>query len=66
MSFMTPSAPATPAAPALPATTPSPPPAFGNAPQGSKPKAKASQPTFLGAELTANPANTGQKTLLGQ
>jgi hypothetical protein len=53
-----------PTPPAIPAQ-PTPPPAFGSAPQGQKPQAKASQPTFLGAQLTANPANTGQKSLLG-
>jgi hypothetical protein len=57
----------TPPAPVLPQTTPAAPPAFGaqTAP-GQKPKAKASQPTFLGAQLSSNPSNTGQKTLLGQ
>lgn len=64
MSFSLPS----PAAPVLPqqpaAATP---PMFGQtAPQGKKPGAKPSQPTFLGAGLVANPSNTGQKTLLGQ
>lgn len=61
MSFNLPS----PALPAVPAA-PAPPPMFGAQQQaGQKPQAKASQPTFLGA-IGANPANTGQKTLLGQ
>ena len=65
MSFSLPSTPQ-PAAPVLPSATPAPPPAFGQMSQpGQKPQAKASQPTFLGAGLTANPSNTGQKTLLG-
>lgn len=34
--------------------------------QGSKPQAKPSQPTVLSqAAMAANPANSGQKTLLG-
>lgn len=65
MSFNLPSASPQHAAPVLPSATPSPPPAFGSAPQGAKPSAKSSSPTFLGAGLTANPANTGTKTLLG-
>lgn len=56
---------AQPAAPVLPSATPAAPPAFGLAPQGQKPGAKASQPTFLGAGLTAGSGNTGGKTLLG-
>ena len=64
MSFNLPSPP-TPPAPVLP-QAPAAPPMFGETqPQGQKPTAKASQPTFLGAGLTPNPANTGQKTLLG-
>lgn len=64
------SAPSSPTAPALPAIVnqPAPPPMFmaqQSAPQGSKPK-PTGQPTFLGAGLSANPSNTGQKTLLGQ
>lgn len=56
----------TPPAPVVP-QAPAAPPAFGISPQGKKPQAKASQPTFLGAGLTpTNPANTGQKSLLGQ
>jgi len=53
--------------PAPPAIGPAPaaPPAFGSAPQGQKPQAKASQPTFLGAQLQSSPSNTGGKTLLG-
>ncbi len=54
-----------PAAPVLPQTTPVAPPAFGLSPQGQKPTAKASQPTFLGAGLTPGAGNTGGKTLLG-
>ena len=61
MSFSVP----TPPAPVLP-QAPAAPPQFGTQTQGQKPQAKASQPTFLGAELTANPTNTGNKTLLGQ
>ena len=64
MSFMSP--PPAPAAPVLPATTPAPPPAFGLAPMGQKPKAASSQPTVLGGQLTASPAQQGGKTLLGQ
>ncbi len=63
MSFSLPSA--QPAAPVLPQATPQAPPAFGLAPQGQKPQAKASQPTFLGAGLTAGAGQTGGKTLLG-
>lgn len=54
----------TPPAPVLPAA-PVQPPMFGTSGPGQKPQAKSSQPTFLGA-ITANPTNTGQKTLLGQ
>lgn len=51
--------------PAIP-STPSPAPMFGaQIAPGQKPGAKSSQPTFLGGGLFANPANTGQKTLLG-
>ncbi len=60
------SQPASPPAPVLPATTPAPPPAFGLAPQGQKPQAKTFAPTFLGAQLSATPSQTGGKTLLGQ
>lgn len=56
--------PPTPAQPVLP-QAPAAPPAFGASPQGKKPQAKASQPTFIGA-IGANPTNTGQKTLIGQ
>ena len=38
---------------------------FGGATAGQKPKAKPSQPTFLGAGLTAQPQNQGFRTLLG-
>ena len=65
MSFSTPS----PTLPAVP-QAPAPPPMFGaQTTPGSKPTATASQPTFLGSGLFANPTNptnTGQKTLLGQ
>lgn len=61
MSFSTPT-PAQPVTPAAPVA----PPQFGAGTQGQKPQAKNSQPTFLGAQLSANSANTGQKTLLGQ
>ena len=55
-----------PAAPAIPAA-PAAPPMFGSQSiPGQKPTAKASQPTFLGSAMMANPTNTGQKTLLGQ
>lgn len=60
MSFSVP----TPQIPKLPAA-PTPPPMFGAPTQGQKPQRKASQPTFLGTGLIANPSNTGQKTLLG-
>jgi hypothetical protein len=59
MSFSGPPAPVLPPAPAAP-------PVFGQSAVGQKPQAKSTQPTFLGAQLTANPSNTGQKTLLGQ
>lgn len=35
-----------------------------SAPIGQKPQTKNAQPSFLGA-IAAQPANTGQKTLLG-
>lgn len=61
MSFSTPQ----PAAPVLP-QAPTPPPMFGTQTQpGQKPQPKASQSTFLGSSLFANPSNSGQKTLLG-
>jgi hypothetical protein len=65
MSFNLPDPPQ-PAPPAMPAA-PAPPPTFGaqSQPQGSKPQPKG-QPTFLGAGLTATPAQSGGKTLLGQ
>lgn len=44
---------------------PSPPPMFGAMTAGQKPKAKPSQPTFLGAGLTAPSENLGYRTLLG-
>ena len=53
-----------PAPPALP-TAPAAPPAFGSAPQGQKPQAKANSPTFLGAQLQSSPSNAGGKSLLG-
>lgn len=55
----------TPPAPVLP-TPSAAPPAFGSTATGQKPQAKSSQPTFLGAQLDAQSANTGAKTLLGQ
>lgn len=59
MSFSTPTAPVLPASPAAPPTlTP-------NTPQGTKPQAKPSQPTFLGADLVANSSQAQTKTLLG-
>lgn len=57
MSFSTPAAPVLPAAPAAPPTL--------NPAQGTKPQAKPSQPTFLGADLVANSSQAPQKTLLG-
>ena len=63
MTFMTPPTPAAPALPAAPAQ----PPMFGTQTQpGSKPSAKGSQPTFLGANLGATQQQAPQKTLLGQ
>jgi hypothetical protein len=54
--------------PVLP-SAPAPPPAFGSPTQGQKPQTKPSagtgQPTYLGAQLFANPSNTGQKSLIG-
>lgn len=35
-------------------------------PTGTKPKVKSMQPTFLGAGMTAQPGQTGEKTLIGQ
>lgn len=64
MSFSPPGAQQAPA-PVIP-QQPAPPPAFGLSPVGQRPQAKAMQPTFLGAGLTANPTNTGNKTLIGQ
>jgi hypothetical protein len=64
MSFKMPEAPA----PVLP-QQPAAPPMFGQQTQGAKkPGAKSSQPTFLGAGLTAasQAQASGQKTLLGQ
>ena len=65
MSFALPAAPQ----PALPApvAAPAPAPMFGTpTAAGNKPNAQPSAATFLGGDLTANPSNTGQKTLLGQ
>ncbi len=45
---------------------PAAPPQFGAPTQGKKPQRKDMQPTYLGAQVAANPSNTGQKTLLGQ
>lgn len=61
MSFGTPPTPAPVILPQAPAA----PPVFGQSTVGQKPKPKSSQSTFLGADLFANPSNTGQKTLLG-
>ena len=58
------SAPPTPPAVMLP-QAPNPPPLFGGGTAQQKPKAKPSQPTFLGAGLTAQPQNQGFRTLLG-
>lgn len=63
MSFSAPAIPQI-APPANP-TPPAPPPVFGTLSPGQKPGAKASQATFLGSGLAANPTDTGQKTLLG-
>ncbi len=60
MSFSPPS-PSPVVLPQAPAT----PPQFGAPTQGSKPQRKPMQPSFIGAAATANPSNTGQKTLLG-
>lgn len=57
--------PPTPAAPAIPAA-PASPPVFGQSTTGQKPKPQSSQPTFLGAGLTATQAQAPGKTLLGQ
>ncbi len=45
--------------------SPAMPPQLGSATQGQKPQRKAQQPTYIGAQMSANPSNTGQKTLLG-
>lgn len=63
MSFSAPPAPALPTLPAAPAAPVG---LTQNSPQGQKPTAKPSQPTFLGAGLFANQSNTGQKSLIGQ
>lgn len=54
-------------APALPQTpaAPPPPPMFGMGQGKKKPKGQSQQPSFLGQDAAANPANTGTKTLLG-
>jgi hypothetical protein len=59
----------TPQQPALPnLPTPSaPPPMFGQAPQGKKPKAKSQQTTFLGSDaVPQSPGGIQGKTLMGQ
>jgi hypothetical protein len=38
---------------------------FGQQQAGNKPGRKSMTPTFLGTQLTANPTNTGLKTLMG-
>lgn len=43
---------------------PAPAPMFGQQ-QKTKPQKKSTTSTFLGANMTANPTNTGQSTLLG-
>lgn len=42
------------------------PPIFGMQQAKKKPKAKSQTPTAITPEMVANPANTGQKTLVGQ
>jgi hypothetical protein len=61
---MTPSTPSAPL-PQLP-NAPAAAPVFGSAPQGSKPKPKSSQPTFLGSGALPSPGNLGGKQLIGQ
>lgn len=61
---MTPSTPSAPL-PNLPAAV-APPPTFGTAPQGTKPKAKNTTSTFLGSQDVASPGNLAGKTLVGQ
>lgn len=53
-------------APVILPGAPAAPPMLGSPTQGSKPQAKASQPTFLGSNLVPQAGQTGQKTLLGQ
>lgn len=52
---------------ALPAvgTGPTPPPVFASDPQGRKPKAKSTTPTFLGSAAVPTQAQAPPKTLLG-
>lgn len=61
---MTPSTPSAPL-PTLP-TAVAPPPTFGAAPQGTKPKAKNQTATFLGSQDIASPGNLAGKQLVGQ
>ena len=61
---MSPSTPQQPL-PQLPANIP-PPPTFGASPQGQKPKAKSTTPTFLGTGSLPSPGNLGGKALIGQ
>lgn len=60
--FDTPSTPQLPVPPAAAA----PPPMFGAAPQGKKPKQQSMQPTFLGEGAKPLQGQLGQKTLMGQ
>ena len=62
MGFNTPSPPP----PVLP-QAPAAPPVFGaqGTGPGQKPKAKSSQPTFLGSGLVADSQNQGNKSLIG-
>lgn len=59
-------APEAPPLPQLP-QAPAPPPMFGEQQKKKKPKRQSTMPTFLGTGQAeqGNPANTGQKTLLG-
>jgi hypothetical protein len=45
--------------------TPTPPAGFGESPIGTKPMAKNSQPTFLGAGLAPSGGQTGSPSLIG-
>lgn len=50
--------------PQLPTDVPSPP-VFGAMPQGTRPKPKSTQATFLGAQDLPSPGNLGGKKLIG-